>query len=410
MKTRSLMTVALMMALVLSVFAIPMAGAQPPDGPPGLSDEKRAYACRQDIHPQDENFPGVHVASLAEAPNGDILYSFYAGTREQATDVATYMSRLALGQRHWTVPEVIFDEPNRPDGNAVLWVDGPRTWLFFSTIMGPNNAWTQAILRRQYSDDSGFTWSEPAVIREEWGWLFGTRPFRMSNGEVIVPIYSEIHWAAGWYLPSADYETWIPSPSGDPADWPHSPGGAIQPATVELEDGHLLAFMRTRDTPSATRQIYRTESFDYGRTWTPAVPAGLPNNNARVDLLKLEGGALLLASNPITRGRSILRLQLSDDGGETWSTGIDIENESRQEFSYPYTIQTSNGEIHFAYTHRRQSMRHVVFNEAFLRAGTHLPSNPLFGATEYRDGEVRDVAACHYVRTLGRKLDPPARP
>src|SRR5687767_13431903 len=99
-------------------------------------DAEAAYACRQDIHPQDPAFPGVHVAALEEAPNGDLLYIFYAGQEEQADDVATYMSRLEVEAEDWIAPRVIFDEPGKPDGNAVLWVDDENdvVHLLFSII------------------------------------------------------------------------------------------------------------------------------------------------------------------------------------------------------------------------------------------------------------------------------------
>jgi len=363
------------------------------DEAPGQQDEFRAYACRQDIHPQDPNYPGVHVASLVKAPNGDLLYSFYAGSQEGADDVKTYMSRLSVGSKEWQAPRVVFDEPNQPDGNAVLWADGHTTYLFFSTIRG--GGWTDADLRLIRSADSGYTWSQPEWVRHEWGWLFGTRPFRMSNGEVIVPIYSEARWAAGWYIPADDYTTWIPYPSADDAEWPRSPNGAIQPATVELDPGHLLAYLRTRDG-----LIYRTESFDYARTWTPALPTSLPNNNARVALLKLDSGKLLLAYNPLTAGRHVLRLALSSDNGQTWGPGVNVEAaEPGTEFSYPYLLQTGDGMVQLGYTHRRETMRHLVFNEAFVSAGKDLPSDPSYSKWEYRHGELDKVSKCLYVNT-----------
>lgn len=351
---------------------------------------EEAYACREDIHPQDPDYPEVHVASLEEAPNGDLLYSFYAGTREKADDVATYMARLPKGSTEWEEPKVIFDEPDKPDGNAVLWNDGHgKIHLFFSTIMG--DGWTEAILRKMTSEDNGLTWSEPTMVREEWGWLFGTKPFRMSNDEVIVPIYNETNWSSGYYISDDNFRTWYSYPEND-LDWPRSPNGAIQPATVELEPGHLLTYMRTRDS-----LIYKTESFDYGRTWTEAEPTDLPNNNSRVALLKLNSGNLLLAYNPVQSGRSPLRLALSEDGGETWSAGVDVETEPGAEFSYPYLLQTSDGSIHLAYTHRRESMRHIVFNETFVRNGSDLPSNPEPSKLEYYNGQLKEVDKCKEV-------------
>ena len=388
----------------LLVLAPPAAAAQTaPDA---------AYACRQDIHPQDPAFPGVHVAALEEAPNGDLLYIFYAGREEQADDVATYMSRLKAGAEDWIAPRVIFDEPNHPDGNAVLWVDDDNdvVHLLFSVIMGENNAWTEAELRMQSSTDNGETWSGWRYVREDWGWLFGTLPFRMSNGEVLVPIYSEDEWASGWYTSSDNLQTFEVHPSDDDTTWPRSLAGMIQPATVELEPGHLVALNRSRDF-----FIWRTESTDYGRTWTgaaphipapeeefffgarDATPTTLANNNSRIALIKLANGNLVLAHNPERQGRSPLRLSLSEDGGATWPVSVDVEAEAGEEFSYPYLLQSSDGFIHLGYTHRRESMRHLVFTEEFVRTGPNIPSNASFDVkAEYRDGALTDVAACNY--------------
>ncbi|WP_158554114.1 exo-alpha-sialidase [Micromonospora deserti] len=369
---------------------LPTIGAERESAP--LNASGSAYACRQDIHPQDPNFPGVHVASLAQAPNGDLLYSFYAGSQEGADDVKTYMSRLAAGTNTWTLPEVVFDGPGFPDGNAVLWTDerNGKVQLLFSTIRG--SGWATADLRLITSTDNGETWSEPRYVRKEWGWLFGIRPFRMTNGDVIVPIYSEARWASGWYVSTDDLETLTPYPSSDDTTWPRSLQGMIQPATVELDPGHLLAFNRTRDS-----FIWRTESFDYGRTWTRAIPTTLPNNNSRLALLKLDNGHLILADNPTFSDRTPLRLSLSTDGGITWPYSVDVETEPGAEFSYPYLLQTADNMIHLGYTHRRQSMRHVVFNEEFIRSGADIPSDPRFDVKdEYSNGQLHDVTTCQY--------------
>lgn len=55
--------------------------------------------------------------------------------------------------------------------------------------------------------------------------------------------------------------------------------------------------------------------------------------------------------------------------------------------------------IHLAYTHRRESMRHIVFNEEFVRAGTDLPSDPQPVPVELRHGKLTQPSACHYVNT-----------
>ena len=361
-------------------------------GNDGVIAPPAPYACRQDIHPQDEDYPGVHVATLEQAPNGDLLYGFYAGQREKATDVRTYMARLRTGRQRWVEPRVVFDEPDKPDGNAVFWTDdrNKAVHLLFSTIM--DDGWTEANLRVITSHNNGLTWSQPRFVREEWGWLFGTQPFRMTNGEVIVPIYSEEEWSSGFYISDDDLATVTAYPSDDATTWPRSLGGMIQPATVELEPGHLLAMNRSRDG-----LIWKTESTDYGKTWTDAVPTNLPNNNSRIALLKLDNGHLVLAHNPSVSGRDTLRLSISADGGLTWPHSVDVESESGQEFSYPYLLATDDGMIHLGYTHRRKSMRHLVFNESFVISGPNIPSNPAYDVkAEYAGGALRDVAVCAY--------------
>ena len=383
------------------------------EGIPGGGGIVGPYACRQDLEPQNLDHPGVHVAGLEEAPSGDLLYIFYAGRAEGEDDVRTFMSRLSVGTEDWTPPEVVFDEPGKPDGNAVLWTDDEsgRIWLLFSTIMG--GGWTEANLRKIYSDDDGATWSAPEFVREEWGWLFGTLPFRMTNDEVLVPIYSENEWRAGWYVSNDDLETLTPYPNDDDTTWPGTPGGSIQPATVELEPGHLFALLRTRNSGGL---MYETESFDYGRTWSEAVPNGLPQNNSRIALIKLDDGTLVAAYNPVSSGRTPLALSYSTDDGATWSEPASIEDEGGPipgvgaggpEFSYPYLLQTSDGMIHLGYTHRRDTMRHIAFNEDFLLSGLDLPSNASqTEKTEYAGGEISQVATCSFEHGEGSDEEP----
>lgn len=362
----------------------------------GSAAQWSAYACRQDVHPQDSRYPGVHVASLETAPNGDLLYSFYAGKNEGADDVATYMSRMRRGTSTWTEPKVIFDEPGEPDGNAVLWADGKDTYMFFNTIRG--SVWADSDTRMIRSHDSGRTWTGPKWIRKEWGWLVGTKPLKMSNGQTLLPIYSETDWTVGWYRPSDGYTTWTPLPGADDSAWPSSPNGSIQPTTVELEPGHLMAYLRTRDG-----WIYRTDSFDYGRSWTTASRTSLPNNNSRIALLKLRDGHLVLALNPTsdTTDRSTLQLLLSSDNGRSWGHARTIESEAGAEFSYPYLTETRDGMIQLGYTHRRASMRHVVLNEAFITRGRDLPSDADPVAVEYKHGRLAEVNSCSYVNRGG---------
>lgn len=354
-----------------------------------------AYACRQDVAAPDPDVPKVHAAGIAQAPNGDMLTVYYGGEREGALDQALYMSRLAVGKKTWSAPEVVFDEPEKADGNPVLWSDGNRLYLFFVTIEG--HGWEQSPIRLITSDDSGKTWSDPTVIRADWGWMTGTNPIRMSNGEVLLPIYDEAGSSSGFYVFSQDMSTWKAYPE-DHASWIRTPGGSIQPTVVEVEPGHLVAYMRTGDGA-----IYKSESTDFARTWSAPVAEPIGNPNSRIAALKLNDGKLVLAYNPWVEHRSPLRLSLSPDKGRTWENSVDVEAQSGPQFTYPVMTQSGDGFIHMVYSYNRNNIRHVVFNEEYLRDAVGLLSNwPEHTITEFKNGVRRNVVRrCSYAPAKG---------
>ena len=70
--------------------------------------------------------------------------------------------------------------------------------------------------------------------------------------------------------------------------------GHVHANVVELEPGHLAAFMRNREA----YRIHRSESFDYGETWSAPEPTPLPNNNSSISAIKLSSGRIAIAYNP----------------------------------------------------------------------------------------------------------------
>jgi predicted neuraminidase len=372
-------------------------------GPPG------GYACRQYLDLPDWSYLPpeatkwrVHASTLTEAPNGDLLLAFFGGTSEGASNQNLYMARLPHGSRTWGKPQLLFDEPGKADGNPVLWTDGSTVRLFFVTIFG--RGWEQASIREMSSTDNGSTWSSPTFVREEWGWMTGTAPVRMSNGEVLLPVYDEGEFSTGFMVFDKELKDWQAFPAKH-EDWLRSPNGSIQASVVELEPGHLLAYLRTVDD-----DIFRSQSFDYGRTWSEPERSEIGNPSSRVALLKLDNGHLLTAYNPWTEHRSPLRLSLSTDTKKTWTPpwafNSDVENRIGPQFTYPYLIQGKDGMIHMAYTANRDKMAHLVFNEEYLLSGVSLHSTPSFDSrTEFRNGRVSTVKECRYGMGVGTQDD-----
>ena len=70
--------------------------------------------------------------------------------------------------------------------------------------------------------------------------------------------------------------------------------GHVHANVVELEPGHLVAFMRNREA----YRIHRSESFDWGESWSEPKPTPLPNNNSSISAIRLRSGRVAIAYNP----------------------------------------------------------------------------------------------------------------
>ena len=162
---------------------------------------------------------------------------------------------------------------------------------------GKDNMQYTSVVRRQKSTDGGKTWSDYDVVFPREG-TFCRQPIQiLSNGR----------WIFGNWI-CTDSENGL---AGDPTVFQISddegktwrtvemPGsqGRVHANVVELEEGHLAAFMRSRDAD----RIYRSESLDFGETWSVPKPTPLPNNNSSISAVKLRSGRVAIAYNPHVR-------------------------------------------------------------------------------------------------------------
>ena len=291
--------------------------------------------------------PSSHCATVTELPDGSLLAAWYAGTRESHPDVAIMTARWAEGV--WSAPAVHHDTPGLADGNPLLYTlpDGTII-LWFVTIMG--RGWDTARPFWQRSTDGGQSWTPPERFSTRDGLMFRCRPLRLSSGRLVLPAYDEVTWEGLPLLSDDGGDNWRE------AGRMTAPTGCIQPAVVELDDGSLLAFLRTGGDGGC---IWQSRSTDRGESWSACTETALPNPNAGIDLIRLRDGRLLLACNPLRYGRHRLAVAVSDDLGETWQTQT-FEDEPEAEFSYPALLQTASGQCHLLYTYRRESIKHVL--------------------------------------------------
>lgn len=311
------------------------------------------------IFEQEKFFPQCHASTLAILENGDIVASWFGGTHEKHPDVAIWLSRRQNGK--WSDPVKIADKEDIPCWNPVLF-NSPQGKLFLFYKVGktiPN--WKTMVMT---SDDGGFTWSEPKELVE--GDIGGRGPVRckpivLSNGAWLAPASIETwkSWDAFVDMSMDNGETWIKS-EFIPIDHKKLKGkGIIQPTLWESEPGKVHMLLR-----STEGFIYRSDSNDFGVTWSPAYPTELPNNNSGIDLIKMDNGILVLVYNPVSGNwaeRTPIVCSISKDNGHTWEQKLILDKnhnpKSREdgEFSYPAIIGKGDN-VYISYTWRRKSI------------------------------------------------------
>ncbi len=311
-------------------------------------------------------FAQCHAPTLVRLGDGGFLAAWFAGTREGTSDVAIWSARRAGSPDGdaapgWTAPTRIARVRDAPHWNPVLFArDAEAQDLVLHFKVGESIRRWETFAAR--SEDAGETWSEPqALVPGDRGGRGAVRckPIRLASGD----------WLAGasierWRRWDAFFDR---SPDGL-GDWQATPHvafdrrrvgkGLIQPTLWEETPGRVRALFR-----STSGRVHRADSEDDGRTWSPARPLDVPNNNSGIDVARLPDGTLALACNPVgERGgpRTPLSLLFSHDGGETWPGRLDLETDPG-EFSYPALVADGEG-LAVAWTWNRRRI-------AFARVG-----------------------------------------
>ena len=317
------------------------------------------------IFDECDGFEQCHAATLSYGVGGDILAAWFAGTSEGKNDVAIWLSVRRSGR--WSRPAKVAKVNETPHWNPVLFNPGDGViHLYFKTGLTIPEWITWVTSTR----DGGATWSEPVELVP--GDASGGRgpvknkPVVSSNGDWLAPgsVETKSEWSAFCDLSSDGGATWIRSDLIRLQGGEDMGKGVIQPTLWESERGKVHMLLR-----STCGKVCRSDSEDGGRTWTPAVPIDLPNNNSGLDLTRLPDGRLVLIHNPTAdrKKRSPLSLSVSKDNGVKWDRIVDVETETENfdgaaenpffkaaEFSYP-SIISSGATVSAVYTvHRRK--------------------------------------------------------
>ena len=364
-----------------------------------LPQRGRQVVCDEFLYKQAD-FPSCHSASIVETKKGDLVATWFGGTKERNPDVCIWVSRKPKGAKDWTKPMMVADgvelQPLKPDSStAVSLVTTEQKPAFGGRFM-PLPEWTgnrgEAAIGENYreacwnpvlfetpsgqlqlyfkigfniqswqgwrvvSNDGGKTWSRRQRLPEGIYGPIKNKPI-LKDGRLISPTSDERDgWKLYFELSDDMGKTWRRTAFVE-AD---KGVKAIQPSIILLPDGRLEALCRTR-----SRHIGVTFSSDNGETWSKLQFIDTPNNNSGIDAVTLLDGSYAMICNdwPIEPtkekgARTPLSILRSTDGMH-WNHWITLEDSPIMQYSYPSIIQSRDGHIHVVYTWRRQRIKHV---------------------------------------------------
>ena len=147
--------------------------------------------------------------------------------------------------------------------------------------------------------------------------------------------------------------------------------GIIQPAIWKEEDTYHMLMRSSSDSSF----IYHSQSSRPNNpvSWSEAAPTNINNPNSSVDVLQHSNGRLYLICNPSATFRdplSVMQVRINDKHSIMTldildQVDIELENDwltyypnaRTKELSYPYVIETPDGNIEIAYTFCRKEIR-----------------------------------------------------
>jgi len=136
--------------------------------------------------------------------------------------------------------------------------------------------------------------------------------------------------------------------------------GAVEPVTIELEDGRLWMLIRTNKG-----HLYETYSTDRGEHWLPPVRSAFISSDSPAGFLKLRDGRIILFTNACQRyddprsyangGREVLHAAISAPDRSRWHGFREVlVNISKTKVirgdrgtAYPSAVETASGKILF---------------------------------------------------------------
>jgi len=362
----------------------------------------------------------THAASLVELKDGRVRSFWFSGSKEGAPDVEIHSAVFDPVRRQWGAEQKVIDRERTQHalqryvaklGNPVAGraADG-SLWLYYVTVS--LGGWAGSSITAMRSTDEGETWTAPQrLITSPFlnlSTLVRSAPFQYSDGTLGLPVYHEFISKFGELLRMDVHGAIIDKQRLAPGG-----SGTLQPVLLVRNSNEARMLMRYSGPPP--HRAVSTTTQDAGQHWSAPEKLELLNPDSALGAMMLPDGRMLAALNNIEQGRDALSLMISADGGATWKTIYQLEDQRgqqlgeadyiervagllansdekaanasadrkkeyvesvrqqectpqgcRYEFSYPFLLQTQRGDFQLVYTWNRSFIKHLQFTRAWL--------------------------------------------
>lgn len=300
----------------------------------------------------DRPFAQCHASTVLRTEDGNFLVAWFGGTHEKHDDVGIWLSQGNPG--NWSAPVEVAKIREDAHWNPVLANDPSGNITLFFKVGKTIDFWETWFM---VSEDGGETWSEAReLVPGDKGGRGPVRnkPIVVADGSWLAPASNELKGVWNAFIDRSEDggKSWVET-DFVPLNRDSIPEeGVIQPALWESEPGKIHMLLR-----SSAGVICRSDSDDYGKTWSPVYKTDLPNPNSGIDVTKLGDNTLVLIFNPDDENwgsRNPISLAVSKDNGKTWDPIIELERgNDEDEFSYPSVISFGDT-VAVTYTWKRE--------------------------------------------------------
>ncbi len=357
----------------------------------------------------------VHAPSAVELSDGRLRAVWFSGSREGAGDVTVQTAVLNPASQRWDAEATLFSRADlqrgllryvKKIGNPVI-ARAPDGSLHLWAVNVSLGGWAGSAITWARSLDEGATWSTPRrLVTSPFlniSTLVKGAPVAMTDGSISLPVYHEFITKFGEVLHL--------NAQGQVIDKTRIQGSrtSLQPVVLVAGPLDAAAYMRS----GQGGKVSTSATTDAGKTWSKAGTINVPNPDSALAGLVTNQGSKWLALNPNAVGRqSLALLKAGSAGNFDAATPLFVDGSAQsktattkslsvaehaellgrelkvrgasdadiqayvasaarqlcsttscvQEFSYPFLLQTRDGNLHVLYTWHRSRIKHVQLN------------------------------------------------